>query len=43
MVHLVERKHNERFWNLIDSHMPQWRLYQDELNRGPLAHEDWNY
>ena len=43
VVHLLERNHNERFWKLIAHHMPQWRLHRDELNRGPLAHEDWSY
>ena len=23
--------------------MPRWRLHRDELNRAPLAHEDWRY
>ena len=32
MVHLIERSHNDRFWELMDRHMPQWRLYSDELN-----------
>jgi hypothetical protein len=22
---------------------PQWRLHRDELNRAPLAHEEWGY
>ena len=43
MVHLIERSHNDRFWDLMDRHMPQWRLHRDELNRAPLAHEDWHY
>ena len=43
MVHLIERRHNEHFWDLMDRHMPQWRLHRDELNRAPLAHEDWHY
>lgn len=42
MVHLLERKHNKRFKALMDHFMPQWRLYRDELNRAPLAHETWN-
>ncbi len=41
MVHLLERHHNERFRALMDKLLPQWRLYQDELNRAPLAHEEW--
>jgi hypothetical protein len=36
MVHLLERRHNDRFRELMDRLMPQWRLYRDELNRAPL-------
>lgn len=43
MVHFLERHHNERFRNLMDKLMPQWRLHREELNRFPLAHEDWSY
>ena len=43
MVHLLERHHNDRFISLMDAAMPQWRTYRDELNREPLAHEDWSY
>lgn len=43
MVHLLERHHNDRFMALMDAAMPQWRVYRDELNREPLAHEDWRY
>jgi len=43
LVHLLERHHNERFRELMDRLMPQWRLYREVLNRAPLAHEDWPY
>jgi len=43
MVHLLERYHNERFSELMDRLMPQWRLHRAELNREPLAHESWEY
>ena len=43
MVHLIERRHTERFRALMDAAMPSWRLHRDELNRAPLAHEDWSY
>ena len=43
MVHLIERRHNERFRKLMDRFMPQWRVHRDELNQQPLAHEDWTY
>jgi len=43
MVHLLERHHNDRFRDLMDSLMPTWRLHREELNRAPLAHEEWEY
>ncbi len=43
MVHLLERNHSDRFRDLMDAFMPQWRLHRDMLNRAPLAHEDWRY
>lgn len=43
MVHLLERRHNERFKELMDKLMPQWRLHRQELNRAPLSHEGWTY
>ena len=43
MVHLLERTHNDRFRELMDKFLPQWRTYRDTLNRAPLAHESWRY
>ncbi len=43
LVHLVERHHNERFATLVETHVPQWRLYREMLNRAPLGHEEWEY
>lgn len=43
MIHLIERRHNERFRFLIDTVMPTWRLHREELNRAPLAHAEWKY
>jgi len=43
MVHLMERHHNDRFTALMDRHLPHWRTYREELNRAPLAHEDWTH
>ena len=43
MVHLLERLHSDRFQELMDRLMPTWRAARDELNRMPLAHEDWIY
>lgn len=41
LVHLHERRHNDRFVGLMDQLMPDWRSRRDELNRAPLAEEDW--
>lgn len=43
MVHLLEPCHDETFIALMDKLIPQWRLLRDELNRAPLAHENWTY
>lgn len=43
MVHFLERHHNDRFREHMDRLMPQWRTRRQELNRAPLAHEDWKY
>jgi len=43
MVHFLERHHTDRFRELMDTFMPSWRQHRDELNRAPLAHEDWRY
>ncbi len=42
IVHLLERRHNERFIAYMDRYMPQWRIYKEELNRFILGHVDWN-
>ena len=43
MVHLHERRHDDRFVGRMDQLMPGWRLRRNELNRQPLAHEEWTY
>ncbi|GGV24506.1 M48 family metallopeptidase [Paenarthrobacter nicotinovorans] len=41
MMHLIERHHNERFTELMDQHLPDWRARRDELNAAPLVQEKW--
>ena len=43
MVHLLERRHNERFTAYMDEYLPQWRVCRDELNEGILGHTKWEY
>ncbi len=32
MIHLLERRHNERFFQLMTQYLPQWKVYKKELN-----------
>jgi predicted metal-dependent hydrolase len=43
LVHLLERKHNDRFRSFMDHFMPNWRERRDLLNRSPLSYEGWSY
>ena len=43
LVHLIERHHNDHFTSLMNKHLPHWRLYRQELNSAPLAHETWDF
>lgn len=43
MVHLLERHHNDRFVELMNQHLPLWKLHRQELNRSVLGHEEWDY
>lgn len=43
LLHLLERRHSGRFVELLDRHLPDWRLRRDLLNAAPLAHETWEY
>jgi predicted metal-dependent hydrolase len=42
LVHLIERKHNEHFADLMTGYLPKWRSARDELNRFMLSHERWS-
>jgi predicted metal-dependent hydrolase len=43
MVHLLEPTHNAHFVSLMDSFVPKWQFYREELNRLPVRHEHWDY
>src|SRR5262245_38912247 len=43
LLHLIEKRHNERFADLMTKHLPKWRSSKEELNRFMLAHEEWGY
>jgi predicted metal-dependent hydrolase len=43
MVHLLERKHGEKFTFHMDNFLPMWKSLKEELNRSPLSHQEWDY
>lgn len=43
MVHLLERHHNDRFFNYMTTFLPNWKQYKTELNKLPVGRSDWNY
>ena len=43
MVHLLERKHNEKFIAYTDKFSPKWKQLRQELNSSTLGHVEWSY
>jgi len=43
LTHLLERRHNDRFVELMDEHLPRWRFHREMLNAAPLGHAEWAY
>ncbi len=43
LMHLIEREHNDRFKELMDWHLPDWKARRTLLNAQPLAHDAWEY
>jgi len=41
LLHLIERKHSDRFMSLLTDHLPHWQLLRQELNATLLPYEDW--
>ena len=40
LLHIIEPTHNSRFVALMDTYMPKWRHYKEELNRLPIQQEE---
>jgi predicted metal-dependent hydrolase len=43
MAHLIVRRHNDQFFNIMGGYLPGWRVIRQTLNEAPLAHVDWSY
>jgi hypothetical protein len=37
-----DERHRWRYYRLMNRFMPRWQLHREELNRAPLAGEDWS-
>lgn len=41
MAHFIEKNHTAKFRRLMDSFMPQWVQYKEELNSSLLGYSEW--
>ena len=41
LLHLTEKKHNERFVGRMTKFLPKWRSIKEELNGFVLSYEEW--
>ena len=41
LAHLLQRRHDAEFIELMDAYLPQWRQARALLREAPLAHENW--
>ena len=42
LLHLIEKKHNKKFINLMAKNLPKWRSIKEELNSFILSYDEWN-
>ena len=43
MIHILEKKHSDKFKAKMDSFMPNWKQFKNELNNSPLSYNNWDY
>ena len=41
LTHLIEKNHTEKFHKLMESFLPQWKQYKNELNNSVLGYFKW--
>ncbi len=42
LIHLITRRHDDRFLAIMNKHFPQWEHYRAELNSAQLPQERWH-
>ncbi len=43
LLHLIERRHNERFKSLLDQYLPKWRQYKNQLDKHIILADFYDY
>lgn len=43
ITHLIEKNHTAKFRRTMDSFMPQWTQYKEELNKSALPYSKWGH
>lgn len=43
MTHIIEKNHTEKFKLLMDSFLPKWTQYKEELNNSKLGYAKWDF
>lgn len=43
LLHLIEKKHSERFVSLLAKYIPKWKSIKEELNSFVLSYEVWKH
>ncbi|NMB47970.1 M48 family metallopeptidase [Candidatus Kuenenbacteria bacterium] len=43
LLHLIEKKHDDKFVALMTKYLPKWKSTKEELNRFILSYEEWKY
>lgn len=43
LTHLIERLHNDRFRDILDTYLPDWRERRSLLQKMPLSEENWMF
>jgi hypothetical protein len=43
LLHLIEKKHSNKFVAMMAKYIPKWKGIKEELNSFILSHEEWKY
>lgn len=43
LIHLLEKKHSDKFQEHMNKYLPKWKQLKQELNKAPLSYSNWSY